>query len=192
MIMVAGGLTFAIPGALPQAVAQTGMLSVSSTEMGGYQVLEVEINDPDKKALDVNYGDIGATLDGDTLTMVQADTGIWYGYVRQDLTLPGGLTDADLISGAPNQNSDDEGTNLVSTTIPDDFEVQTNRDLSDGFTIEYRGESVDVEYDDDLTRLGHNSTGQDGHTGRGPGTHYHNRSEAELGSDCRGCVVPVD
>ena len=76
MIMVAGGLTFAIPGALPQAVAQTGMLSVSSTEMGGYQVLEVQINDPDKKALDVPYGDIRATIDGDPLTTVQANTGI--------------------------------------------------------------------------------------------------------------------
>ena len=106
MIMVAGGLTFAIPGALPQAVAQTGMLSVSSTEMGGYQVLEVQINDPDRKDRDVPYGNIGATIDGETLDTSQADTGIWYAYVRHsESTLPSGITDDELLKGEPELNT---------------------------------------------------------------------------------------
>ena len=47
-IMVAGGLTFAIPSALPQAAADPatdGSLTVSSTEFGGQQIIEIRIND---------------------------------------------------------------------------------------------------------------------------------------------------
>ena len=49
-IMVAGGLTFAIPSALPQAAAAPGTdgtLTVSSTEFGGQQIIEIKVNDPD-------------------------------------------------------------------------------------------------------------------------------------------------
>ena len=47
-IMFAGGMTIAIPGELPTAVAQTtsGTLSVSATEFGGVQVIEIVIDDP--------------------------------------------------------------------------------------------------------------------------------------------------
>ena len=41
-IMVAGGLTFAIPGALPHAVAESatsGQLTVSTTQFGGNRYL---------------------------------------------------------------------------------------------------------------------------------------------------------
>ena len=53
-IMVAGGLTFAIPSALPQAAAAPGTdgtLTVSSTEFGGQQIIEIRINDPDYQKL---------------------------------------------------------------------------------------------------------------------------------------------
>ena len=49
-IMFAGGMTIAIPGELPTAVAQTNTLSVSASAagvFGGAQVIEIVIDDPD-------------------------------------------------------------------------------------------------------------------------------------------------
>ena len=57
-IMVAGGLTFAIPGALPQAVAApetSGPLTVSTTEFGGVQVLAIVVDDPKIADVSVTY-----------------------------------------------------------------------------------------------------------------------------------------
>ena len=56
-IMFAGGMTIAIPGELPTAVAQTGTLSVSATaapdnSFGGPQVIEIVIDDPSINAVD--------------------------------------------------------------------------------------------------------------------------------------------
>ena len=50
-IMFAGGMTIAIPGELPTAVAQTGTLSVSAEAagvFGGPQVIEIIVDDPDR------------------------------------------------------------------------------------------------------------------------------------------------
>ena len=50
-VMFAGGMTIAIPGELPVAVAQTtsGTLSVSATgSFGGPQVIEIVVDDPDR------------------------------------------------------------------------------------------------------------------------------------------------
>ena len=50
-IMFAGGMTIAIPGELPTAVAQTNTLSVSASAagvIGGIQVVEIIVNDPDR------------------------------------------------------------------------------------------------------------------------------------------------
>ena len=49
-IMFAGGMTIAIPGETPVAVAQTGMLSVSATaapgnSFGGPQIIEIVVDD---------------------------------------------------------------------------------------------------------------------------------------------------
>ena len=49
-IMFAGGMTIAIPGETPTAVAQTNTLSVSASAagvFGGVQVIEIVIDDPD-------------------------------------------------------------------------------------------------------------------------------------------------
>ena len=50
-IMFAGGMTIAIPGETPVAVAQTGMLSVSATaapgnSFGGPQIIQIVVDDP--------------------------------------------------------------------------------------------------------------------------------------------------
>ena len=83
-IMVAGGLTFAIPGALPQAAAESGTsgpLTVSSTEFGGQQIIEIKVNDPDFRSVSDDHGALDVTIDGNSVHMVQASTGIWYAYV---------------------------------------------------------------------------------------------------------------
>ena len=58
-IMFAGGMTLAIPGMTPAAVADQfsstdGYLTVSSTYIQGGAVLEVVINDPQYAATDVD------------------------------------------------------------------------------------------------------------------------------------------
>ena len=53
-IMFAGGMTIAIPGELPTAVAQTGTLSVSAEAagvFGGPQIIEIVVDDPDRAKL---------------------------------------------------------------------------------------------------------------------------------------------
>ena len=83
-IMVAGGLTFAIPSIIPQAVAdsgESGALYVSSTEFGGQQIIEIRVNDPEIKSVSDEHGQLSVTINDDRVHMVQAATGIWYAYV---------------------------------------------------------------------------------------------------------------
>ena len=90
-IMVAGGLTFAIPSALPQAAAAPGTdgpLTVSSTEFGGQQIIEIRINDADIRSVETGEGtELGqpiVTINNEGVQMVQASTGIWYAYVADN------------------------------------------------------------------------------------------------------------
>lgn len=87
-IMVAGGLTFAIPGTAPSAYAQVDEMSVSAASdvfgnsfVGG-QVVEVSVNAPQFRADSASntaYEPI-VTVDDNALIMSQAGNGIWYGY----------------------------------------------------------------------------------------------------------------
>ena len=91
-IMFAGGMTIAIPGELPTAVAQTGTLSVSATaapdnSFGGPQVIEIVIDDPSINAVDSKQTQPDVTIDGNKVVMVQADTGKWYAYVASTAIL---------------------------------------------------------------------------------------------------------
>ena len=100
-IMVAGGLTFAIPSALPQAAAAPGTdgtLTVSSTEFGGQQIIEIKVNDPDFRSVDTNVelGQPDVKIDGNNVQMVQASTGIWYAYVADNRAAGNTGDDADL------------------------------------------------------------------------------------------------
>ena len=81
-IMFAGGMTIAIPGELPTAVAQTGTLSVSASAagvFGGPQVIEIVVDDPDRADDDDPTPDV--EIDEETVIMRQATTGKWYAYV---------------------------------------------------------------------------------------------------------------
>ena len=93
-IMFAGGMTIAIPGELPTAVAQTGTLSVSATgSFGGPQILEIVVNDPSRDAVDVAVGQPDVSIDGKKVVMAQANTGKWYAYVASG-ELDEGVTNA--------------------------------------------------------------------------------------------------
>ena len=84
-ILVAGGLTFAVPGAVPEAYAQNENLYVSAENdqfenyFTGPQVIEVIINDEQFREAGFE-GSPDVTVDGDTLVMTQDNNGNWYGY----------------------------------------------------------------------------------------------------------------
>ncbi len=85
-IMVAGGLTFAIPGVVPAAHAANANLFVSAENsqfdnyMSGPQVIEVVVIDSDINDTDDAKGEPDVTVNGKILRMVQAVDGNWYGY----------------------------------------------------------------------------------------------------------------
>ena len=87
-IMVAGGMTFAIPGVVPSAHAQVNEMSVSAVNdmfgnsFVGAQVVEVSVNAPQFRAdnaFEDAYEPV-VTVDDNPLIMKQAGNGIWYGY----------------------------------------------------------------------------------------------------------------
>ncbi|RMW40435.1 MAG: hypothetical protein EA442_02935, partial [Candidatus Nitrosopelagicus sp.] len=85
-IMVAGGLTFAVPGVMPAAYAANANLFVSAENsqfdnyMSGPQVIEVVVIDSDINDTDEAKGEPDVTVNGKVLRMVQAVDGNWYGY----------------------------------------------------------------------------------------------------------------
>ncbi|MEX0640936.1 MAG: hypothetical protein WD183_07995, partial [Nitrosopumilaceae archaeon] len=87
-IMIAGGMTFALPGAIPAAHAQANAnLFVSVEEsfkpdrFGGAMVVEVVVNDPALKDTDETESEPDVTVNGKRLRMAQATDGNWYAYV---------------------------------------------------------------------------------------------------------------
>ena len=84
-IMLAGGMTIAMPGEPPQAAAQTGTLSVSATgAFGGPQILEIVVDDPSRDGLDPGTPLPDVRIDGSKVVMAQSVTGKWYAYVASD------------------------------------------------------------------------------------------------------------
>ena len=84
-IMFAGGMTLAIPGMTPAAVADfsstDGYLTVSSTYIQGGAILEVVINDPTYAATDVDINNgPDVTLAGTDYIATQGTDGKWYAY----------------------------------------------------------------------------------------------------------------
>ena len=86
-IMLAGGMTIAIPGVMPDVSAQPGEtanLYVSATKFGGPMILEVIVRDPNLSNTDENESAPDVTFDGNDLRMVQASDGFWYAYVAYE------------------------------------------------------------------------------------------------------------
>jgi hypothetical protein len=90
-IMVAGGLTFAVPGVMPAAYAANANLFVSAENsqfdnyMSGPQVIEVVVIDSDINDTDEAKGEPDVTVNGKILRMAQAVDGNWYGYFADAL-----------------------------------------------------------------------------------------------------------
>ena len=87
-IMIAGGMTFAIPGILPQASASHNANLFVSAEnsafdntFGGPMVIEILINDDTIRSLDDAHGQPDVTINGKQIVMAQATDGNWYAYV---------------------------------------------------------------------------------------------------------------
>ncbi|ABK78662.1 hypothetical protein CENSYa_2059 [Cenarchaeum symbiosum A] len=86
-IMVAGGVTFAFPPAIPayaQSSAEYLFVSAANPDFensfAGPMVIEVIVNDPDLKEIDEAESEPDVTVNGQDLTMVQATDGNWYAY----------------------------------------------------------------------------------------------------------------
>ena len=140
-IMFAGGMTIAIPGELPTAVAQTNTLSVSATEFGGAQVIEIVIDDPDRD--EDGEPDAAAAVDGATITVTQAATGKWYAYIADTSAytatgIPTGGAFPTNLPGLPeNTPWGDNTVQLIEFEDGDEIEITAGRD-----------ESVTLTYDD--------------------------------------------
>jgi hypothetical protein len=106
-IMIAGGMTFALPGVIPAAHAQSNANlfvsveeSVISDRFGGPMVIEVVVNDPDLKEINEGESEPDVEVNGKNLRMAQADDGNWYGYFadRTRALTADGLAFADATS----------------------------------------------------------------------------------------------
>ena len=147
-IMVAGGLTFAIPGALPHAVAESatsGQLTVSTTQFGGEQILEIIVDDPKIAEVGVTHPQLSIDVGDDEVRMYQASTGDWYAYVGHSTA--GTLSTDDQPSFRPASETQNDG-------ITDPVTTQT-LDIDSGDTIDvtYGSNTITVTYDNDLSEF---------------------------------------
>ncbi len=91
-ILLASGVTFAIPGTMPVAEAShnanlfvSAENSLFANTFGGPMVVEIVVNDPSISDTDEGKGEPDVTVNGNDVRMIQATDGLWYGYIA-DLT----------------------------------------------------------------------------------------------------------
>ena len=148
-IMFAGGMTIAIPGETPVAIAQTGMLSVSVTaapdnSFGGPQIIQIIVDDPARSETGDDISTPDVTIDGDTVTMMQADTGKWYGHVAADTATFEVPTGATVAVTNPPENT--EGTDI-------DAIQRVSFDNDSDIDIALGDEVITLHYEQDLDDL---------------------------------------
>ena len=111
-IMIAGGMTFAVPGMIPAAHAANANLFVSAENsqfdnyMSGPQVIEVVIIDSDINDTDEAKGEPDVNVNGATLRMVQAVDGNWYGYFADVVQAQIADRSANINGGIPGEGLD--------------------------------------------------------------------------------------
>ena len=84
-IMLAGGLTFAVPGMEPAFAANANLfVSAENSQFDNYfagpQVIEIVVIDTDISDTSEGEGEPDVTVQGKDIRMVQATDGNWYGY----------------------------------------------------------------------------------------------------------------
>ena len=138
-IMLAGGMTFAAPGMMPEAHAFNPNLYVSAEIIGnfaGIQVIEIVVNDPNRSDTDTSEGRPNVELNGDDVLMAQADDGSWYAYVANQRTIDtyetavgvGSITD--IYGGTQLGSSFYSGSNSVETYGPTPNFLEGFKELS--------------------------------------------------------------
>ncbi|MGI0008596.1 MAG: hypothetical protein ACRD92_03145, partial [Nitrosopumilaceae archaeon] len=87
-ILLASGVTFAVPGSMPAAEAAhnanlfvSAESSIFKNTFGGPMVVEIVINDPALTDTDEAKGEPDVTVNGKDVRLVQATDGLWYAYV---------------------------------------------------------------------------------------------------------------
>ncbi len=127
-IMVAGGMTFAIPGIMPDVSAEskeTANLYVSTTTFGGPMVVEVIVRDPNLSETDEDEAEPDVTFDGNDLRMVQATDGYWYAYVAH----------TDNVKAVDNGNNATTLNNIGLDFGTECTDVQANRLIGEDFDV---------------------------------------------------------
>ena len=156
-VMFAGGMTVAMPGELPVAVAQTtsGTLSVSATgSFGGPQVIEIIVDDPDQA--DSGSPPPTVKINEEAVEMRQATTGKWYAYVADDSFTTSNLqnttiTDTDnnvigysvvvgFLDGAPKRTPDANWPFVQTYGL--DGDVKITADRNEVATLTYEDSST--------------------------------------------------
>ena len=149
-IMFAGGMTIAIPGELPTAVAQTNTLSVSAEAagvFGGPQIIEIVVDDPDRADDGDSSPDV--RINEERVTMAQADTGKWYAYVADE--------SASNDVGFTASRDNPAGETAILKDLPDvdaadwPTPIVQLHEFDDGDDVEItagRSESITLVYDD--------------------------------------------
>ena len=106
-IMLAGGLTFAIPGMEPAYAANANLfVSAENSQfdnyMAGPMVIEVVVIDSDISDTNEGKGEPDVTVQGKDIRMAQATDGNWYGY----------FADSDAALAADATQANDSGAGL--------------------------------------------------------------------------------
>ena len=129
-IMVAGGLTFAIPEVMPEAAAQQSneMLYVSAENslfgntFAGAQIVEIIVRDHARDETDEVQGEPTVEVNNEVLRMVQGADGYWYAYIGSTNSV-GDAHDSDSVD-----HNVDFGTALTKGAGPDLCHATTCRD----------------------------------------------------------------
>ena len=152
-IMVAGGVTFAIPGAIPEAAAQSSNanLYVSAENpafdnfFSGLNVVEVVVRDSDINdrgdSDDQPSGEPRVEVDGSQLRMVQGNDGNWYGYFAHD-TIMMADTEQIINYGVRSQNPDtiiDGGFSTDNVYTDADDVIRTMKEPNTAAGLDNRG-----------------------------------------------------
>jgi hypothetical protein len=117
-IMVAGGMTFAIPG-MPNAYAE-GVLYVSANENGnfaGIQVVEIVVNDPARSDTSESQGIPTVQIGSDDVLMVQGNDGAWYAYVASEAAVDQYGSDISVLYGTSATANTFSGSDAVNVFL---------------------------------------------------------------------------